>query len=262
MVNEPTHERLLQLGLNAMAVAWRNQQADAEYSSMPFDERLGLIIDAEWLMRENKRIKRRLAEAKLKITSACFEGIDFPPTRKLDKPLTRQLGTCRWIAEHQNCVITGKTGTGKSYVACALAHQACMRGYRAMYRRATRLFEELTLAHADGTYGRLLQKFARVDVLVIDDWGLAPVQDTERRDLLEILEDREPPQVVRTVAGNDGQPRVQQVVGLLEQAAVVDGHRLHRLGGLMLEGTRVHAVQHQGEGAVAEEVAVDFQLGQ
>ncbi len=190
MVNEPTHERLLQLGLNAMAVAWRNQQADAEYSSMPFDERLGLIIDAEWLMRENKRIKRRLAEAKLKITSACFEGIDFPPTRKLDKPLTRQLGTCRWIAEHQNCVITGKTGTGKSYVACALAHQACMRGYRAMYRRATRLFEELTLAHADGTYGRLLQKFARVDVLVIDDWGLAAPRDIDRRDLLEILEDR------------------------------------------------------------------------
>lgn len=190
MVNEPTHERLLQLGLNAMAVAWRNQQADTEYSSMPFDERLGLIIDAEWLVRENKRIKRRLAEAKLKITGACFEGIDFPPTRKLDKPLTRQLGTCRWIAEHQNCVITGKTGTGKSYVGCALAHQACMRGYRAMYRRATRLFEELTLAHADGTFGRLLQKIARVDVLVIDDWGLAAPRDIDRRDLLEILEDR------------------------------------------------------------------------
>lgn len=190
MVNEPTHERLSQLGLNAMALAWKTQQSDAEYGPMPFDERLGLIVDAEWLARENKRVKRRLAEAKLKIANACFEGVDFPPARKLDKSLTRQLGTCRWVGEHQNVIITGKTGTGKSYVGCALAHQACLRGFRALYRRATRLFEELTLAHADGTYGRLLQKFARVDVLVIDDWGLAEPRDIDRRDLLEILEDR------------------------------------------------------------------------
>ena len=104
--------------------------------------------------------------------------------------MVRQLATCRWVHEHQNVLITGATGTGKTYVACALAQQACRKGYRALYRRASRLFDELTLARADGTYARLLAQLARVDVLVIDDWGLAPHREQERRDLLEILEDR------------------------------------------------------------------------
>jgi hypothetical protein len=102
----------------------------------------------------------------------------------------RQLATCRWIDEHQQVFVTGATGTGKSFVACALAHQACRRGFRAYYRRASRLFDDLRLARADGTYGRLLGKLARMDVLLLDDWGLAPPPDQERRDLLEILEDR------------------------------------------------------------------------
>lgn len=190
MLNEPTDERLAQLGMTAMAVAWKEQQKGAEYGAMPFDERLGLLVDAEWIARENKRLKRRLTEAKLKISTASLEGIEYAPARKLDKALIRQLGTCRWVPEHHNIVITGKTGTGKSFVACALAHQACMRGFRVIYRRATRLFDELTLAHADGSYSRLLQKFARVDVLLIDDWGLAAPRDVDRRDMLEILEDR------------------------------------------------------------------------
>jgi DNA replication protein DnaC len=190
MTNESTHERLASLGLLAMAAAWTEQNKSAEYAALSFDERFGLLIDAEWIARENKRIKRKLSEAKLRMSTACFEGIDYPPARRLDKAMMRQLATCRWVAEHHNLVITGPTGTGKTYLACALAHQACLRGYRAIYRRATRLFEELTLAHADGTYGRLLQRLARVDVLVLDDWGLAAPRDVDRRDLLEILEDR------------------------------------------------------------------------
>lgn len=126
----------------------------------------------------------------LLVSAACVEDIDFPMKRELDKGVVRQLATCRWVAEHQNVVITGATGTGKTYVACALAQQMCRKGYRALYRRAPRLFEELTLAHADGTYARLLGRIAKVDVLVLDDWGIAPLNERERRDLLEIIDDR------------------------------------------------------------------------
>jgi DNA replication protein DnaC len=118
------------------------------------------------------------------------EGIDYPPRRELDKSFIRQLGSCGWVAEHQVVIVSGATGTGKTYVGCALAQQACRKGYRAMYRRASRFFDELRLARADGSYPRLLSRIARVDVLVIDDFAIAPVTETERRDLLEVLEDR------------------------------------------------------------------------
>ena len=190
MLREPTVEKLQVLKLQAMAQAWTEQQQTAELTSLAFDERFGLLVEAEWLARENKRLVRALREAKLKLTQACVEAIDFPARRELDKALVRQLATCRWVHEHQNVLVVGATGVGKSFLACALAHQACRQGYRAYYRRASRLFHDLTLARADGTYIRLLAKLARLDVLVLDDWGLAPVQDQERRDLLEILEDR------------------------------------------------------------------------
>jgi DNA replication protein DnaC len=121
---------------------------------------------------------------------ACVEGIDYAARRELDKALVSQPATGRWVREHQNVLITGMTGTGKTYLACALAQQACRQGHRAPYRRVPRLFDELTLAHADGTYLRLLARLARADVLVLDDWGLGGLRDQDRRDLLEILEDR------------------------------------------------------------------------
>jgi DNA replication protein DnaC len=183
-------EKLKSMRLHALGEAWTAQQKDPESQKLSFDERLGMLVDAEWLARENKRLGRLLKEAKLRIGNACVEDIDYPPRRELEKSTIRQLATCRWIAEHQNIVITGMTGTGKTYLACALAQQACRKGYRAIYRRATRLNEELALAHADGTYSILLARLARADVLVIDDWGLAPPKDQERRDLLEVLEDR------------------------------------------------------------------------
>jgi DNA replication protein DnaC len=190
MLPTPTLDKLHALKLPAMAQAWTEQQQNAELAALSFDERLGLLVDAEWLARENKRLTRALQEAKLKLPHACIEAIDYPARRELDKAVIRQLTTCRWIDEHQQVLVTGATGTGKSFIACALAHQACRRGYRAYYRRASRLFDDLRLARADGTYGRLLGKLARMDVLLLDDWGLAPPQDQERRDLLEILEDR------------------------------------------------------------------------
>jgi DNA replication protein DnaC len=190
MLTAPTLEQLHALKLAAMAAAWTEQQHQADLTTLAFDERFGLLVEAEWRARENKRLGRALQEAKLKIPQACIEAIDYPARRELDKAIIRQLATCRWVEEHHNVILVGATGVGKSFIACALAHQACRKGHRAGYRRASRLFHELALARADGTYVRLLAKLARLDVLVVDDWGLAPVQDPERRDLLEILEDR------------------------------------------------------------------------
>ena len=190
MVTESTRDTLRTLRLFAMAAAWEDQQAHAETSALAFDDRFGLLVDAEALARDNARLTRRLQEAKLKLGQACLEGIDFPSRRQLETSLVRQLASGRWITEHQNIAITGATGTGKTYIACALAQQACRLGYRALYRRLPRLYEELTLAHADGTYTRFLARLARIDVLVLDDWGLTPPRDADRRDLLEIVEDR------------------------------------------------------------------------
>jgi DNA replication protein DnaC len=190
MLSAPTIDKLHQLGLGAMATAWTEQQHHADLTSLAFDERLGLLVDAEWLARENKRLTRALKEAKLKFPHACIEAIDYPARRELDKAVIRQLATCRWVQEHHNVLVVGATGVGKSFIACALAQQACRKGFRAYYRRASRLYHDLSLARADGTYVRVLARLARIDVLVIDDWGLAPPQDQERRDLLEILEDR------------------------------------------------------------------------
>jgi DNA replication protein DnaC len=190
MLTEPTLEQLAELKLHRLARAWQAQQEDPAMSDLGFDERLALLVDAEWTDRQNKRLDRLLRAAKLRLSSACLEDVDYAKERKLDKAVVRQLATGRWIREKHNVVITGPTGVGKTYLACALAQRACRLGYRALYRRAPRLFDELALARADGSYARLLARFAKTDVLVLDDWGLVPVKDIERRDLLEIMEDR------------------------------------------------------------------------
>lgn len=190
MLNQPSVEKLKLMGLDALAAAWLEQHTKPEITGLTFDERFAMLIDAEWLYRENRRLRRALKEAKLRLSQACIEDIDYSAKRELDRAVLRQLATCRWVDEHHNIVITGATGTGKTYIACALAHQACRKGHRAIYRRASRLTDELTLARADGTYGRVLARLARTDVLVIDDWGHAPIRDQERRDLVEVLDDR------------------------------------------------------------------------
>ena len=190
MLIEPTIDKLKTLNLYTMANAWIAQKNDPASLDLEFDARLGMLVDAEILARDNKRIARLLREAKLRIPGACVEDIDFPPKRELDRALVKQLATGRWVAERKNVLITGMTGVGKTYVACALAQQACRNGMRALYRRVPRLFDELALAHADGSYTRLLARFAKVDVLVLDDWGIAPITDAQRRDILEIVEDR------------------------------------------------------------------------
>lgn len=186
-----TLERLHTLRLGAMADAYRAQQQDAPTAALGFDERFSMLVDAEHLFRGNRALARRLKEAKLRVPQACLEDLDPSPRRGLDRALVRQLATGRWIAEHQHVLITGATGVGKTYLACALGQQACRQGFRALYRRVPRLFDELALAHADGSYTTLLARLARIDVLVLDDWGLASLKDSQRQDLLEVLEDRD-----------------------------------------------------------------------
>lgn len=188
MLTQPTVERLHTLGLVGMAQALA-EQLQSDNDELTFLERLGLLVDREQTERENRRLKTRLAQAHLRQT-ASVEDVDLKLPRGLDKALFRSLSSCQWVAKHHNLLITGKTGVGKSYLACALAQKACRDGYRVLYVRVTRLLSELGLAKGDGRYPKLLASLARTDLLVLDDWGLQPFSDGQRRDLLEILDDR------------------------------------------------------------------------
>lgn len=190
MLREPTIEKLKKLRLLAFVAAYEAQCRDPTFTTMEFDERLGFLVDAECDARDDKRLKTGLREAKLRISSACIEGIDFPPSRALEKAVVKKIATGAWVREHQTVIVTGATGTGKTYIACAFAHDACRKGYRALYRRVPRMFDELRLARAEGITHKLLARFARADVLVLDDFAMAPMAESERRDLLEIVEDR------------------------------------------------------------------------
>ena len=189
MLKHPTLDKLQTLRLTGMLKALAEQQKLPEINSLGFEERFGLLIDREMTERENRRLDTRLNKAKLR-HSCCVEDLDFKTSRGLDKALILSLAACTWIARGINLLICGPTGVGKSYLACALAHKACLEGYSGLYLRLPRLFEELRLAKADGRYGKLMLGYAKTDLLVLDDWGLTAMTDPQRRDLLELLEDR------------------------------------------------------------------------
>lgn len=189
MLLHPTLDKLRALKLAGMARALEQQQTQRDIGTFSFEERLGLLLDQESTLREGKMLAARLSRAKLKL-DATPEDVDFKTTRGLDKTVYMALMDTGWVTAHRNVLITGPTGVGKTYLACAIANQACRRGHTALYVRMTRLFPALALAKADGRYPRMLAQFAKVDVLLLDDWGLAPMTAEARHDLLEIIDDR------------------------------------------------------------------------
>ena len=175
--------------MHGFASALTHQIDDQHYDELSFAERVGLLVDREWTERESRRLTRRLQQAKLR-EPACVEDIDYRHARGLDRTLMQRLITCDWIAKHQNLTIAGPTGVGKPFIECVLAQKACRDGYTALYRCVPQLSHEILIARADGSFSRLLTRIAKMSLLVLDDWGLAALTDQERRDLLEILEDR------------------------------------------------------------------------
>lgn len=188
MIVEQTKEKLAAMKLRGMLTAFEQWQERGDGQLAPGDL-FGLLVDAEWIARENRRRTQRLREAHFPL-AATVEEIDYQHPRGLRKSQVLELISCQWIAHHQNLIVTGATGLGKTYLPCALGEKACRDGYRVLYSRAPRLFGELYQAKADGTYARMLQRLARIDLLIIDDLDCAPLEGAERHDLREILEDR------------------------------------------------------------------------
>lgn len=189
MLSMPTEDKLRSLKFFGMLKEFQEQRLRADSDGMNFEERLGLLVDREATERDSRRIITRLRQARLR-QEACVENIDYSQHRGLDKTIIKTLCTDKWLKDHLNVLITGPCGAGKSFLACALAHKACFLGHTAHYLRAPRLFKDLALSKGDGRYTRLMKSLARTNLLVIDDWGLATLTDSERADLLEILEDR------------------------------------------------------------------------
>ena len=189
MVREQTFEKLYKLKLHGMAQALEEQFRQPDMASLSFEERVAMLVDAQCLWRENRALTTHLAQAKPRY-AASMEEINYRHPRQLDRAQVRGLADCEWVRRHQNITITGAAGLGKSWLCCAFLQKACREGFSARYFVAPKFFRQLAIAYADGSFDNLLAKLARVDVLVIDDWGLTPLGDMERRHLLEVLDDR------------------------------------------------------------------------
>ena len=190
MLNHQTMDQLMALRLEGMAQALEEQRRQADISQLDFEERFALLVERQWLWRENRSLAARLHHAQLKV-SASLEDIDYRHPRGLKRAQIEQLRASQWVAQHRNCLITGPTGSGKTYLACALAQQACRDGHRVCYYYAPKLFRELQNAQVDGSLLKLLKRLNRAALIVIDDFGLAAVAGKQYRDLLEILDDRQ-----------------------------------------------------------------------
>ncbi len=189
MLTQPLLEKLSALRLTGFRQALEEQRERPHYAELSFEERLALLVDREWTRRENSRLLRRLKAARFH-ESAIIEDLDLSPSRGLDRRQVLELAECQWIRHHINVIVLGPTGAGKTFLACALGQAACRHDFSVRYVRTSRLLEELTHAHADGSYPRVLHSLARVDLLILDDWLRDPLNPRQTRDLLEVLDDR------------------------------------------------------------------------
>lgn len=189
MLNQPMIEQLHALKLTGMLNALEQQQAQPETHDLAFEERLALLVERETLHRESKRLARLLKAAKLRV-QACVEDIDYRHPRGLEKPRMAALVGCDWVRRSHNLCITGSTGCGKTWLACALGNQACRQGLSVRYLRLPHLFEQLRIAHGDGSYPRLMNQLLKMDLLILDDWGIQKITTAQRQDLMEVIEDR------------------------------------------------------------------------
>jgi len=189
MLIQPTIEKLYAMKLVGMAEAIRSQSQDPEIANLSFEERLAMLVDRQWDWRQTKALTRRMKNAHFKF-QAAVEDIDYRHPRRLDRQLVRTLSSSEWVTQHHNLIITGPTGVGKSFLSCALAQKAVRDGFTAFYSRAPRLLRDLSVARADGSFAKLLDQIAHTDVLIVDDWAMAPLSENERRDFLEICDDR------------------------------------------------------------------------
>jgi DNA replication protein DnaC len=190
MLNEPTDRKLRTMKLTGMAEAYAEQSRHAAMAELSFDERFGLLVDRQWTYREDRALQTRLRHAKFKL-SACLEDISYPASRGLKRSQVDALADSRWVEYHQSVILTGPTGTGKTFLACALGQKACRDGHRVRYFVAVKLFRALSAAHADGSYPRLSALLQKTELLIIDDWGLEKLQEAQYRDFLELLDDRQ-----------------------------------------------------------------------
>ena len=190
MTNEETIRQLTEMKLHVFSTSFREYLENTQQDELTFEERLSFMVDREWSDRQERRLNRRLKSARLR-EEASVEDINYRHPRGLDKSVMQRLIACKWVKNRENVIFTGKTGVGKTWLACALANKACRMGHTIKYERIPRLLEELYVAHADGSYPKVMNRLAKIDILILDDFGLAPLSDTERRDLLEVIEDRQ-----------------------------------------------------------------------
>lgn len=245
MLYRPLIEKLNLLKLSGMAEGLVEQEGRDDLGDLEFSDRLGLLIDREVTLRENRALTRRLREAKLRY-QAAIEDVDLRQSRGLDKGLVLKLADCQWILKHKNILIVGATGAGKSYLACALAHKACREGYRAGYFGMGKLAESFEIARADGSFPRLHQKLDRLDLLILDDFGLAPLTAKQKHDLFQILEDR----YERRATIMASQFPVDKWHQLIDDPTLADAildRVIHNAYRLIIKGENMRKKKHQHE---------------